>query len=71
MDHRNEKAATTASTPTEMEVKDIDDAELETAGYNRSMPRQFSTLSLLGLSFNLTATWMGWYTDVWTSPQSS
>ena len=59
MDVRDEKAATMTASSAEIAVKDIDDAELETAGYNRSMPRQFSTLSLVGLSFNLTACWMG------------
>lgn len=36
-----------------------DDLELETAGYKRQMPRQFSTLSLMSLSFCLTCTWSG------------
>lgn len=59
MDLQDEKTATTTASPAGVVVKDIDDAELETAGYQRSMPRQFSTLSLMALSFDLTATWMG------------
>ncbi|PMD50300.1 amino acid transporter, partial [Hyaloscypha bicolor E] len=37
----------------------IDDGELEALGYQREMPRQFSTLSLGALSFTLTCTWLG------------
>jgi choline transport protein len=37
----------------------IDDVELEALGYERQMPRQFSTLSLGALSFTLTCTWLG------------
>ena len=40
-------------------VLDVDDAELETAGYERTMPRQWSTFSMVALSFDLTATWLG------------
>ncbi|KAI9729270.1 MAG: hypothetical protein M1834_006940 [Cirrosporium novae-zelandiae] len=43
----------------EINGKTIDDLELETAGYKREMPRQFSTFSLMGLSFALTCTWSG------------
>ena len=59
MDHHDEKGAQTAASPAEVSSMDIDDAELETAGYTRAMPRQFSTISLMSVSFNLTATWMG------------
>lgn len=54
-----EKVTYTATSSAGVTVKDIDDAELETAGYKRAMPRQFTTISLIGLSFNLTAAWMG------------
>ena len=37
----------------------IDDAEVEAAGYRRAMPRQFSTFSLMSLGLALTATWLG------------
>lgn len=37
----------------------LDDLELEAAGYQSSMPRQFSLWSLGSLSFNLTCTWLG------------
>lgn len=56
----DEKTAQVADAPAyETKRMDIDDAELETAGYKRAMPRQFSTLSLLALSFDLTGTWLG------------
>lgn len=54
--HPHPPASTAAD---EVGSMDIDDAELETAGYNRAMPRQFSTVSLLALSFDLTSTWLG------------
>lgn len=38
---------------------DVDDAELEAAGYQREMPRQFSMLSLLALAYALICTWNG------------
>lgn len=38
---------------------DVDDLELQGAGYTRAMPRQFSTLSLMSLSYALLATWNG------------
>ncbi|KAJ5744894.1 hypothetical protein N7533_009764 [Penicillium manginii] len=38
---------------------DIDDLELESVGYRREMPRQFSIWSLGALSFTLTCTWLG------------
>ena len=60
MDLQDEKEATAKASPAGVVVKDIDDAELETAGYKRSMPRQFSTLSLMALSFDLMACWLGW-----------
>ena len=34
-----------------------DDLDLEARGYRREMPRQFSTFSLVALSFSLTCTW--------------
>lgn len=36
-----------------------DDAELEASGYRREMPRQFSTFSLLALSYAVICTWNG------------
>ncbi|KAF0328499.1 amino acid permease [Colletotrichum asianum] len=36
-----------------------DDAELEASGYHREMPRQFSTFSLLALSYAVICTWNG------------
>lgn len=38
---------------------DLDDLELEAQGYTREMPRQFSTLSLMSMSYALLATWNG------------
>ena len=38
---------------------DADDVELADLGYTRQMPRQFSVLSLMSLSFALTCTWSG------------
>lgn len=38
---------------------DIDDLELEAQGYTRAMPRRFSMLSLLSMSYALLATWNG------------
>lgn len=37
----------------------LDELELEAAGYQSSMPRQFSLWSLGALSFTLTCTWLG------------
>ena len=37
----------------------VDDLELEAVGYARAMPRNFSIFSLIGLSFAMTATWLG------------
>lgn len=37
----------------------IDDVELEAQGYEREMPRQFSLVSLMALSYALLATWNG------------
>ncbi|KIW00466.1 uncharacterized protein PV09_07990 [Verruconis gallopava] len=37
----------------------LDDLELEAAGYRSAMPRQFSLSSLGALSFTLTCTWLG------------
>ena len=59
MDIQDEKAAAATASPADIVVKNIDDAELETAGYKAAMPRQFSTLSLMALSFDLTGTWLG------------
>ena len=39
--------------------KHEDDLDLEARGYSREMPRQFSTFSLVALSFSLTCTWSG------------
>ncbi|KAE8329800.1 hypothetical protein BDV39DRAFT_202747 [Aspergillus sergii] len=36
-----------------------DDLHLEARGYRQEMPRQFSVLSLIALSFSLTCTWSG------------
>lgn len=36
-----------------------DDYDLESRGYSREMPRQFSVFSLVALSFSLTCTWSG------------
>lgn len=38
---------------------DLDDLELESVGYRREMPRQFSISSLGALSFTLTCSWLG------------
>ncbi|MBV36906.1 MAG: hypothetical protein CMP47_15870 [Rickettsiales bacterium] len=38
---------------------DIDDIELQAQGYTRAMPRRFSLLSLLSMSYALLATWNG------------
>lgn len=38
---------------------DIDDVEFKAQGYDRAMPRRFSTLSLMSLSYALLATWNG------------
>lgn len=59
MEQHDEKLSYGATSQSIVKTMDIDDAELETAGYNRAMPRQFSTVSLMALSFNLSATWMG------------
>jgi choline transport protein len=40
-------------------VADLDHLELEAAGYQEAMPRQFSLWSLGALSFTLTCTWLG------------
>lgn len=37
----------------------FDDLELESVGYRREMPRQFSIWSLGALSFTLTCSWLG------------
>lgn len=37
----------------------LDDLELESVGYKRDMPRQFSIWSLGALSFTLTCSWLG------------
>lgn len=37
----------------------LDDLELESVGYKREMPRQFSIWSLGALSFTLTCSWLG------------
>lgn len=38
---------------------DMDDLELEAVGYRREMPRQFTMVSFVALSFTLTCTWSG------------
>lgn len=38
---------------------DIDDLELQAQGYTRAMPRRFSLLSLMSMSYALLATWNG------------
>ncbi|KIX04567.1 uncharacterized protein Z518_05437 [Rhinocladiella mackenziei CBS 650.93] len=38
---------------------DIDDLELKAQGYTREMPRRFSLLSLMSMSYALLATWNG------------
>lgn len=43
-----------------------DDLELESQGYVRAMPRRFSLLSLLSLSFALTASWNGFGSAIGT-----
>lgn len=43
-----------------------DDLELEAQGYTRAMPRRFSLLSLLSLSFALTASWNGFGSAIGT-----
>ncbi|KAI1622209.1 amino acid transporter [Exophiala viscosa] len=43
-----------------------DDLELEAQGYQRAMPRRFSLLSLLSLSFALTASWNGFGSAIGT-----
>ena len=43
-----------------------DDRELEAQGYQRAMPRRFSLLSLLSLSFALTASWNGFGSAIGT-----
>ena len=37
----------------------VDDLELHAQGYERAMPRQFSTLSLMSMGYALLATWNG------------
>ena len=51
-----------ATTPTDSKGTaqiDIDDLELQAQGYTRAMPRRFSLLSLISLSYALLATWNG------------
>lgn len=43
-----------------------DDIELESQGYIRAMPRRFSLLSLVSLSFALTASWNGFGSAIGT-----
>ena len=49
------------------ERDNADDRELEAQGYTQAMPRRFSLLSLLSLSFALTATWNGFGSAIGTS----
>lgn len=46
--------------------RNADDLELEAQGYERAMPRRFSLLSLLSLSFALTASWNGFGSAIGT-----
>ncbi|KAJ5175040.1 uncharacterized protein N7482_000917 [Penicillium canariense] len=50
-----------APTPAPASTDDVnvDDLELEAQGYSREMPRQFTTLSLMSMSYALLATWNG------------
>jgi hypothetical protein len=47
---------------------DRDDAQLGASGYKREMPRQFSLVSLLALSYALICTWNGFARYVPTIP---
>ena len=49
------------STPVDQEHAqiDIDDLELKAQGYTRAMPRRFSPLALISMSYALLATWNG------------
>ncbi|GJN65987.1 hypothetical protein PLICBS_000003 [Purpureocillium lilacinum] len=49
----------TVSKRNSAEMANIDEVELEAAGYVQAMPRQFSMWSLGALSFTLTCTWLG------------
>ncbi|EQB54870.1 amino acid permease [Colletotrichum gloeosporioides Cg-14] len=59
------RVTVTPSTSARPPIEDIDDqanyddAELEASGYHREMPRQFSTFSLLALSYAVICTWNG------------
>ena len=53
------KEAQSATVVAGHHVERIDDLELEAAGYEQAMPRQFSLRSLGALSFILTCTWLG------------
>ena len=53
-----EKQANVDATPS-IHSSNIDDKELETAGYSRAMPRRFDSFSMMALSFDLTCTWLG------------
>ncbi|KAJ5946179.1 hypothetical protein N7454_003018, partial [Penicillium verhagenii] len=48
-----------------------DDIDLEARGYQRQMPRQFSTFSLVALSFSLTCTWSGTGSSIGISLQDA
>lgn len=48
-----------------------DDIDLEARGYQRAMPRQFSTFSLVALSFSLTCTWSGTGSSIGISLQEA
>ncbi|KAJ5511063.1 hypothetical protein N7453_003166 [Penicillium expansum] len=48
-----------------------DDMDLEARGYQRQMPRQFSTFSLIALSFSLTCTWSGTGSSIGISLQDA
>jgi choline transport protein len=51
--------------------KHEDDLDLEARGYRREMPRQFSTFSLVALSFSLTCTWSGMGSSIGISLQDA
>lgn len=58
---------TSADEPSVMHKEhNVDDLELEAQGYTRAMPRRFSPMSLLSLSFALTASWNGFGSAIGT-----
>ncbi|KAK4497422.1 hypothetical protein PRZ48_011873 [Zasmidium cellare] len=53
-----------ATDPSSSSTMDPDDALLLAAGYKRTMPRRFTPLTLMSLSFTLTGTWLGTATSL-------